>query len=324
MQVHYIDDDEIDAQLMLRKADAHKDFELTTATTLEKDNRPNLFANLDCLLIDINRPDAESIEADVALVRGRTRAPIIFVTGGMASDFRVRAQNAGAEAVIDKDSLSVELVEQLAFNARGAHPVLAPSRANSVSYESFTQDQTPVLLVDYLDVCLWRRHRDRYETDIRRCCRALQLLSGREKHDRDAVKLSTRLHAVRCELEGLAARCNVSLALRINPDQFTAIGRSDCVEMGLICLIGGLIRSTPKGSAVSCTIHDHDGGPAISYSSSDAIGLTTEELFEKRKPHYSSALGNNLAICTGIALLGLRRDQISSLSEGSMQRIMMH
>lgn len=324
MQVLYIDDNEIDARYLAMKARAYEDFVLTTSNSLTHVASTVLPDELDCLLIDINRPDAVSIEEDVAKVRNRSNVPIIFVTGGEANDFRSRAQLAGAEAVVDKRSLSVELVQQLAVNARGRGVLGKPASTREGAVDRFSPTESRLLLLDYLDVCLWRRHRDQFATDIRRSIRAMRFLSGQDRHEGDGVELGTRLKAVSCELAALADRRMTHLSIEMNEDQFAAIGPSHCVEMGLICLIGGLIRAGPLGNAVSARIFAHNGGPAILFSSTNPIPVTLEDLYQTRKPHDSRELGIYLAICSGIALLGLRQDQIHVTSHGDVQQILMH
>lgn len=71
----------------------------------------------DCILVDVRRPDAFSLEDDVRYLRGVSNAPIIFVTGGEAEILRREALSVGADGLLQKQGMTCELIVQTVSNA---------------------------------------------------------------------------------------------------------------------------------------------------------------------------------------------------------------
>lgn len=117
MLFHYVEDNEFDITALARTFRSCDGVRLTSSTSVEE-LPSNLDDGVNGILLDINRPDASSIEDDVLRVRSVCSAPIAFVTGGDVGDARSRAIAAGAEGVFEKDGLSAELVRQIFCNAQ--------------------------------------------------------------------------------------------------------------------------------------------------------------------------------------------------------------
>ena len=118
MKVHYVDDDDADLTIMLAMAKKIPDIEITTSRSLEglldriENNR------IDCVLLDINRPDTKTLEDDIEAITRLANVPVVLVTGGAAGDLRLRGTLAGADGVIEKSALSRDLLTQVLHNAR--------------------------------------------------------------------------------------------------------------------------------------------------------------------------------------------------------------
>lgn len=121
--VHYVEDDDTDAEILERLARRDTRFEVTRSQSLDGLDFATLDRKPDCILIDVRRPDALSVENDIEQTRRTSPAPIMFVTGGDAHQIRRRALRAGAEAVLDKDTLSFDMLHQALANASARGPV---------------------------------------------------------------------------------------------------------------------------------------------------------------------------------------------------------
>ncbi len=141
MHVHYIEDNDNDAEVLSTLAEDDGRLKLTLSRSITGLHSQINDSDPDCLLIDVIRPDALSVEQDVELVRRYTSAPIMFITGGDPNAIRRRAVKAGAEAVLDKRKLNVDVLWQALVDARArteqhAAPVLVMRDAAPLEAET--------------------------------------------------------------------------------------------------------------------------------------------------------------------------------------------
>ena len=131
--VFVVDDDEpvCDALSMVLRSAGHRIASFTSATQFLQQYRPRRFG---CLVLDVRMPGMSGLELQDRLTEGRSRLPIVFLTGHGDVPMAVRALKRGAFDFLQKpveDRLllaSVQLAldfaaRQVCASARGTPPV---------------------------------------------------------------------------------------------------------------------------------------------------------------------------------------------------------
>lgn len=136
MFVHYVDDSPTDAMLLKRAVQAERDLNVRISNSLDELKTELLLESTDCILLDIMRPDAVSIEDDIRQVRLLTDAPVVFITGSVFDGLRQKAMKAGAYAVIDKAAMSSAVLKQILSNASCNQAMYRNSRSTEQADET--------------------------------------------------------------------------------------------------------------------------------------------------------------------------------------------
>ena len=107
-------DDEPDMRMLLRMTLERSGFEVTEAETGEEAVEMSGDAAIDLLLLDMNLPGIDGLEAvDAIRAEGRTDLPVILLTAASDATLPERAEAKGCLDVISKYVPSAELVETI-------------------------------------------------------------------------------------------------------------------------------------------------------------------------------------------------------------------
>ena len=132
MKLLYVDDSPEELNLMTRLFAGNLSIKFHTKQRLHNaidDHAPEL----DCVFLDVMRPDSFSLQDDMDTIRRISPAPVVFVTGGDANKLRGEAVESGADGLLEKKSLSPALMVQTASNAKLRSQIKAAQPAHNVS-----------------------------------------------------------------------------------------------------------------------------------------------------------------------------------------------
>lgn len=114
-------DDDREAQGLLRHFLEGKDYQVFTAGNAMDALRLLKKTAVDCVVLDVMMPDMDGFTA-LPLIRQRTNAPVLFMTGCTEDRDRIRGLTLGAEDYIAKPCSMEELSLRIAIQLRKGKP----------------------------------------------------------------------------------------------------------------------------------------------------------------------------------------------------------
>ena len=321
MKVHYVDDDEADLILMIEAARSIPEVSLTTSKTIDGLLDRMREDHVDCVLLDINRPDAHSLEDDIHTIYERSNLPIVLVTGTVEDHTRLRATLAGADGVIEKSALSKELVEQVLMNARAR--VLA--KITEDVFESSAQpNSSNQPAPDWYEEIQGQLHKAEASITPSAGPGALSLiLAVREavttaKRDEEnnrsisaCVPMRWAINAAMDEIKDVADQRQIRVTGGPIEGTFFPKGSRELGYLGLQLLLHGVVDSLQTGHELNLSANSNkDGKSTIVLSLSGQCFLSKDEFFGVRNLRDIDEFISNMRLKLAVLLLGLSRQDI--------------
>ena len=339
MLIHYIEDNERDARLIKLIAGSDTDLNFRISTTLSELTQFAMDKSVDCILLDVQRPDAVSLEDDIRKVRALTDAPIIFITGGDVDALRNDAMRAGAEAVLEKATLSSGVLKQIFWNAKsrsdmarsraqetGDPELEVPAPSDWPNYNLNVID-LPLMFVETTIINLRTRMSERDATVMQELQEVISSLRSYSRSDlsRDSrISLAETLSSIREEMEALATARDMTLLMHDEPSWHTQMGSANVFLAGLKCLLRGYVLAGQAGDRMFLRLEKTDCDAKLVMTTSRNM-LDGAHIFF---PHNHIAQDLSLAaLCflqTGALLLGLREQQIEFHTGPATQQVIIH
>lgn len=347
MHVHYVEDNDIDAEILTRIAERDGSLQVTRSYSLEgldlslQDRKP------DCILIDVMRPEALSVEDDVAQARRLSRAPIMFVTGGDAHQVRRRALKAGAEAVLDKASLSVDILRQTYANASARGPIELFSAPVSVDAEpedrlNFNL-QNLIAPLDYIEsglMTLVEGMRDagkavsaEFVDHIFSSVRAMKLYAGSDMSVQTLISLDALLREledqrvlVRASNQNwcVARVGDVALTVDAPREHYWQIGPSELAYLGFKHLLHGVLKLARPSDKIALRVERDAEGPRVVFYLSRTLIRDVDVFFSEPVDQRDMPRDALASLHLAALLLVLRRQQIELEPAGRGQKVSVH
>lgn len=322
MKVHYVDDDDADLVLMIEAARSIPEISLTTSKSIDGLFDRLQSDHLDCILLDINRPDAQTLEDDIDAICKRSNLPIILVTGAIGEDTRLRATLAGADGVIDKSSLSKELLEQILKNARAR--ILAKNTEDFIETKSlakatggsipdwYKQIQDQLYELEVLLAPSSQPEAMSLIFDVR------EIVCGSKKEEEVDQSISACVPmrwAMNAAIDGTRTLAQ-QRQIQIESDQITGTffpkGTRNIGYLGLELLLRGVIESSKSRMLLRCSAASSDEGKTLlSFAISGQVFVSKDEFFGTRNLHDLDEFNLNLALKLATILLGLSRQDLT-------------
>ena len=325
MKVHYVDDDDADLTLMLATAENIPDLDVSTSKSIS-----GLFDRLesqriDCVLLDINRPDAQSLEDDILSISDRSNLPVVLVTGGDADDARLRATLAGADGLIEKSALSREVLIQVLKNARAR--VLARSvNGSSPEYgETFEATNTGSVQpsawlkkiqndLDRIELSLNTRTGSEALTQLYKVREAVSRAKAELDQNKSisaCVPMRWALKAAIDDAAELSEKRGITISLGQIGGTYFPKGSRELGYLGLRLLLRGLIGSLGTGDAIKITTSPGAGnGSTIILSLSKHCLLSKEDFFSSWSADKIMDRASSMSLRLSAVLLGTSRQDI--------------
>lgn len=338
---HYIDDDELDALNVKNLVKTENNLAITCSNSLSDIDEWIQPGEVDFILLDINRPDAKSIEDDLIEIRKFSKAPVLFLTGGNAEDYRLRATKAGAEAVIDKNSLSLELLQQLLLNIVAKSVVQLPATNQperieplALAHEKTNSNESKMTLaLSYLDTSITNIQEAQYDekqlqrsllflSDVVRSLKIHTVAANEiDEPSASATTIPKMLRELQVTALSKAADKNVKIIFQLSKSGFMKLGQPETAMRGIKHLLNGAIQASRVGGTLSFTGVATPNGLKITISSGTKLVPSTDYIFTKRSPVYLKSYEAMFSMNLAALLLNLEPDDIQILSHGSVHRI---
>jgi serine phosphatase RsbU (regulator of sigma subunit) len=108
-----VEDDRADALLVEELiADANADIDMVVAPTMADAERELSVSQPDCVLLDLNLPDANGIDALDRIAKNHEKLPIVVLTGMSDEHFGTQAVSAGAQDYLVKGRVEPEMLRR--------------------------------------------------------------------------------------------------------------------------------------------------------------------------------------------------------------------
>lgn len=338
---HYIEDDALDAFSLIGLINGESDLAITTSTSLENFSEWVEPHDVDFVLLDINRPDSKSMQSDVARVREHSRAAVIFITGDEAKYYRDEAVVAGAQAVIEKENLTADTLQEVLLNvvadrstigwsAESEHELVKKGDATSSS------EVDPVRLgqvIDYVSsIHAGLASSDASEGQLRStlallsdAAASLKACYATSGASEPASVASQPLPSVVRSIQESALRSarqrKVRLVFQMGTAALEGISNLSRVELGLRHLLHSAILASGADQTVSFSTTPTAEGFQVTLSTSHEIALEEAEIFERRLPDNVERYSPAIAMTLAVMLLELQPGDISIFSRGSLNTI---
>ncbi|MEM6537285.1 MAG: response regulator [Pseudomonadota bacterium] len=163
MHFHAIDDNAADRLLFEHLLNGGNKITVDTSKDLTDFETSGAANDTDFVLVDVHRPDAQSLRSDIDRLRRVTSAPIAFITGGEVGILREEALSAGADGLFEKRTITPEMLEQMCVNFQSRRAIEEAAALNR--FEELALNQVGALAVileealsHQLDLADTRRH----------------------------------------------------------------------------------------------------------------------------------------------------------------------
>ncbi|MEM9706051.1 MAG: response regulator [Pseudomonadota bacterium] len=333
MLIHYVEDNQIDAKLMLTMADVDNEIDVTVCRTLEDMQSDQASGPNDYVLLDVYRPDSVSVEDDIARVRAMSSAPIAFITGGEVEDLRVRAIQAGAEGVLNKDVVTSAVLKQVFQNAVARRQAEHVHAAQRIAEERRLWSlQAPL---DYLDkgLAILADSISRRPSDpdlgvlIKHFGETTNVVKQAVARGlNDAAPIDTLTERMEHYLDGLAASKRIEVSVGDAWQRMSDVHDEPLTRLGFLHLLEGLLLAAPTG--LDMIVDDAPSGDQLNdrrhvlVSMSSPVLLGPQLLFEGPAIEGTFNEAAILAMRLGTLIMGVGPGDISLTERGSTQRLL--
>jgi DNA-binding NarL/FixJ family response regulator len=333
---HLIDDDELDTISVKNMVKAQNNLAITSSNSLKDLNEWTRDDEVDFFLLDINRPDSSSMENDLIEIRRWSSAPVVFITGDNADNYRERATLAGAEGVIEKNGLSLDLLQQMLFNivarsqaSQKTIPVQAIAAPPKIDHEGTVSANKFSLALSYLETSLARTEDIDLSAEagqallrpIRQAAASLKFYTQADPDFRRVKAVPKIIRELQAEAFALAASKDVTIAIQLSKSGFMKLPSPAIAQAGLKHLLDGVIQASSSGDTVSFVAAPANDGMAITISSKTKIISDLTHIFSKRSPVYLKQYAAMQSMNLAALLLRLTPEDFELVSHGSVQRI---
>ncbi|MEM8794718.1 MAG: response regulator [Pseudomonadota bacterium] len=340
MQVHFIDDDETFIELLDTQWRRQGGIKLTHSCAIG-DVRDRILSHpVDCILVDINRPDAISMQDDVENIRALSSAPIIFITGENAEGLRSDAISAGAEGIIDKDSLSPALIKQMFYNsvARmfGHHSLETPDPEGEVTApvlpnSNLNRFHAPL---DYLQLGLETMidiaQRGEEGVSVSFIHHLLETVNAIKVYANSDLSTETLTPAheivvrLRTYFEDLARIKDIKIEYDLQSGWFSQIGPPELAQIGIYHLLEGIVRACSPGDEVYFQIRKMNAATVVSVDISRLVIPGPGVFFSGQLDDLTFGPDARASLNLAVLMLNLRAEQIEVHPTTLGQRLNIH
>lgn len=321
MRIHYVEDSDIDAAVLTGMVGSDSDIQLNVSRKLDDFAQSSKESQTDFVLLDVRRPDAVSIEDDIARVRSFTDAPIVFVTSGNAEGLRRQAFVSGAEGVIDKGDLNPNLLRQLFLNSSIRHRMQTEIPEDRLaSREMKTSIETLQGPFTYIELSLQtlleamedsgRSNTADYVAHLLETVRAIRAYSQDDLSKATRTPIHELLVDTAERVSRTARRRGVDLILETEASWFTQMGSEPLASIGIQHLIAGLLRGCEKGDRMAVRSERDENGIALNIFVSRALITSKEMLFNLGSADPALGLDSKASLQLGLTVLAVTPEQV--------------
>lgn len=344
MQIQYVEDTPADVVALRRTLACRTDISMQSCARIDQLARSTPNDPIDLLLVDIMRPDAESMETDVRIARRVTDAPILFLTGLDPADLLDRAFRAGADGVLKKGYTNADTLSQFADNARARGRLGRAADAADPEGETAVRQpkdwllpaiplhavERPLALLDAAARMLrdgperfgvGTNHLTHRLSKTATCLHRLAVRSFDGVADCDA---SAILKALLPDLISEAEAMGVQLTADIREGiHFAALGDANCARDGLQALLTALLERSRTGERLRVSLGWIDDQACLSIASDRRLVESADEFFPAALAASSDDRYTAELHCAA-ALLALRPEQIRIGTAGPLHCLTLH
>ncbi|MFC6196564.1 response regulator [Ponticaulis profundi] len=337
MHIHYVEDDNLDAILLTQMAKVVQDLDIRVSRSLGELREQMAEKGVDCVLLDVIRPDARSLEDDIRRIREMTDAPIVFITGNDAEDMRNRALRAGAKALIEKATVSSEVLKQIFYNLGQGDEL--EERASLLQTPLEPDDEFPASILpnhnlDRLNLsmkCVQETLRsfrsslsedDRFRLDfVDDLMDDLRSFAQSDLTGSSRVPLSVCLLGMEQKLRNFAEVRGVDFELQLEESWHTQIGSDMLTPAGLFRLIAGCLMMAEADDHVHLRLERTENGSKLAITSNRRMVQDVSRLFETQIEPDNVDLAGFCSMQVGLLLLGVGSTQVVSFTDEATQHL---
>ncbi|MCI5044157.1 MAG: response regulator [Aquisalinus sp.] len=337
MLVHYIEDDDLDASVVKRAAKTNDTLDVTVSKSLE-DLSDRLAAKpVDCILLDVLRPESVSLEDDIAQVRQHTDAPIVFITGGNASDLRLHATRIGADAVIDKEDISPAVLKQIFYNIGARHQAVAqqiesePTTSEMKTGKASSQSGVPAISLNYLTDGLSVLHEimkdnghDRtadFVQELLETSEAIRAYLTSDLSETAEVALHTILRRMQSRAREIAKTKKIRFSMECDKTWYKQAGDATLSRLGFQHFIEGALRACPANSQLLFFAACHGEGVKLMLYVDSQLLPGPSIFFDDNAPDCTISQEAHSSLRLGAAILGIKPENLKVTTTGNDQMV---
>jgi len=332
MLIHYVDDNKTDLLSLKRALRDEKSVQLRTCQRMDQIPGFKDVRLTDAFVLDVVRPDAVSIEADIKEIRTYTDAPVLFLTGQDPESIRDQALLAGALAVLNKDRTNpaflLQILEQACSLRRHSEP--AEETAPQPQLEALLTPsgqwpmQAPTLaacdeMLAFIEEAIGSSQTaiakaDQPATKLLRLMRRIAARRFASSVLVDASRIMTETFDT-ISPDFLALDIKVTIDLMGNAPFWTIGSRQDA-ECGIRTLVEGAAHLSQKGERLHIDVGCLHGLTRIDFTSKQALVSSHDELF---RSHVLLNEQPSFGLCllqVACHLLALRPEQVVFSGDG--------
>jgi FOG: CheY-like receiver len=329
MRIHYVEDNDNDAELFSRMVREENGVEILVSSRLEDFEKSGSREQTDFVMLDVYRPDAVSIEDDIRRIRAFTDAPIVLVTSDGSDSVRRQAFEGGAEAVLDKGDMNPKLIRQIARNSTLRHkitteirledamPVIEPRVSSEDMKSNLSSLQSAFSYIEYSLQTLFEAMQDAGRENSAEYIRHLvDTVKAIRAYSQDDLSQATRtpIHELMMgtaqHVSQDARQRGIDLIFEAESSWFTQMGSRPLAALGLNHLIGGLLRACSKGDRVSVRSERDDNGIALNIFLSRVVLNSVDALFNMDAANPTMGFDAKASVQLGLTLLSVPKEQV--------------
>ncbi len=330
MRIHYVEDNDNDAELFSRMVREEKGVEILVSTRLEDFEKSGSREQTDFILLDVFRPDSISIQDDIRRIRAFTDAPIVLVTSDGSDKVRREAFAGGAEAVLDKSDINPNVIRQIARNSTLRHKVkseitLEDSTLSILENKVNSDDMKSNLSAlsgafSYIEFSLQTLYETMEDAGRKNSANYIRHLVDTVKairaYAQDDLSKATRtpIHELMMgtaqHVSQDARNRGIDLIFEAESSWFTQMGSQPLAALGMNHLIGGLLRACSKGDRVSVRSERDENGIALNIFMSRAVVDSADALFNLEQANPAMGFDAKASVQLGLTLLSVPREQV--------------
>ena len=342
MFVHYVEDNDLDALLMTNLTRKESDLKIERCRSIEDLRLHLAHHDADCVLLDLMRPDALSVEDDIIAIRKLTNAPVVFITSSDGDHFRKRAIQAGAEALIEKAALSSDVLKQIFYNVM-SRPVSGAVALSEPHADRADMQREPLGLglpnvnLDRLNLPLRfmqqsighlklaQKYEDRLVMeDLEDLTDDLRTFAQSDLTQSSRVALDIVLSGLKQQLAIYSGRRGVMLRMALEACCFDLVGPAELCGIGLNRIISGFLIGAKAGDSIFVRSEKSDEGAILHIQSTCGLLDEKEALFDSFGTGEPESLAAIASLQVGILMLGLSPQQVQISTEAGYNCLTLH